>query len=1098
MSVYKEKYDIILLQEHWLWTFEADVLGDLFPDHDYTIKCADHQENIPNDVRRHGKHGIATAWKRSISHLVEVYPDGSERICVITIKCLPSPICIINVYMPAQGSEDFKMTYADHLDQIFEIKQKFSDHITVLGGDLNGSVTAPTYPHDHKLKALLNEIHMVPPDNYQNHNTIFSHNGSKRQIDYLLCSHNEILEVKKPINPAINTSTHCLLPASLDVALTITTSEVETMPPPIARKIKWDKIYVVDYKLAICKSLDASPTTSNIEDMHEVITSCLIEAATQAPPSKATSKRKSKIPVSDKVKMRLQQCREVYKQIKNRNGKVAGATSLKAAKKSLRRAIRMELAKNRKELYINIMKSDTDKDQLFYKLIALQRKTKQTKIQTLRVEGQIISDQRGILKAWASHFEKLGTETFQPHFDQDHHNRVTQTKKCISEFIDTAKPYTSAPPISNKEVEKAIQKLNSGKAADKRGISAEHLKKAGPHILTAISTLLTSALHAGIQPASFTTGTLTPVGKKDKDLMDRNNSRGIVISPILAKVFEHVIDQREQVADSTDPLQFGFTEGRSPTMASLLTTEAIAESIDTEQPIFIASLDTQKAFDVVWQDSLAIRLFIKKPIEYWKAHTKLLEDTSLQVKLNGHYSEPFTVTQGVGQGKILSTKNYKDFIEAVLSICRRSARGCHIGIFFVATPTCADDIILMANSEEHLQLLLSIAHEYSRQERYNIHPQKTRILVYNSKGPENLYTWKLGETLVKPSKILTHLGINRYATSVASNDTIQDRITSARRVTYGLMKAGFHGTKGLANPCLRRILNLYILPRLLYALESLVVTSKQTNLLDAFLKDLLKRIQALPQRTANEAPYLLFHTIPAEGLLNIKLLSFFGKIIADDSSILYQVCERQLATKTLSSNSWFVSISKLCLKYNLPSSHHLLQNPMKEQAWKRVVKTAVNGYWYDKLRDSAQEKTTLKRIWLEQPTWEHVDLNPFAVDRARLQARLLTDTLTLQYHRAKFYGESPTCKLCNMEDETVDHMLARCPALSQTRSSQLQPIFGRMQSIGEGPPRCEEETIQLLLGFTSDPVIYKLGSNACFAILHLRHILYLDYLDTPG
>ena len=376
------------------------------------------------------------------------------------------------------------------------------------------------------------------------------------------------------------------------------------------------------------------------------------------------------------------------------------------------------------------------------------------------------------------------------------------------------------------------------------------------------------------------------MGKKKKDLLDANNSRGIVLSPIVAKVYEHIVDMREAEADSTDPAQFGFTKGRSPTMASLITTEAIAESLDEDEPIFIASLDTQKAFDVVWQDSLAVRTFLKKPVEYWRAHTKLLENTKLQVKLNGKSSDSFKVTQGVGQGKILSTKNYKDFIEPVLSIARHSQAGCYIGIYHIATPTCADDIILLANTPEDLQLLFSIAHEFSKQERYNIHPDKTKIIIYNNKNQTTIHSWKLGANIVEPTQVLTHLGINRYASSTACTETIQDRISDARRTVFGLMKAGFHGVTGVSNPCLKRMLDLYIMPRLLYGLESLIVTAKQKELLDGFLRDLLKRIQDLPQRTANEAPYLLFHCIIAEGALDIRLLSFFGKIIQDKTSIL--------------------------------------------------------------------------------------------------------------------------------------------------------------------------------------------------------------------
>ena len=71
----------------------------------------------------------------------------------------------------------------------------------------------------------------------------------------------------------------------------------------------------------------------------------------------------------------------------------------------------------------------------------------------------------------------------------------------------------------------------------------------------------------------------------------------------------------------------------------------------------------------------------------------------------------------------------------------------------------------------------------------------------------------------------------------------------------------------------------------MYALESLVVTQKQMEALDVFLKDILKWVQTLPQRTANEVRYLLFGILPSEALLDINILNFFGKITIDRSSI---------------------------------------------------------------------------------------------------------------------------------------------------------------------------------------------------------------------
>ena len=114
-----------------------------------------------------------------------------------------------------------------------------------------------------------------------------------------------------------------------------------------------------------------------------------------------------------------------------------------------------------------------------------------------------------------------------------------------------------------------------------------------------------------------------------------------------------------------------------------------------------------------------------------------------------------------------------------------------------------------------------------------------------------------------PSCHLTGLGISRYATPSASSNLIHDRITSARCTACGMMGDGFYGIGVVNNPCNKRVVDLYIIPWLLYALESLVITTKQKELLDAFLRSLLKCNSGSPPKGSKRStlpPHELTHS----------------------------------------------------------------------------------------------------------------------------------------------------------------------------------------------------------------------------------------------
>ena len=163
-------------------------------------------------------------------------------------------------------------------------------------------------------------------------------------------------------------------------------------------------------------------------------------------------------------------------------------------------------------------------------------------------------------------------------------------------------------------------------------------------------------------PDSFKTGIITPVLKKGKDPKVMGNYRGITVSSTFGKLFEYSILGKLNLYQS-DP-QFGFTSGLSPVMAGLLVSEAKAEAIQNRHPLFLATLDSQKAFDVAHHTILLDKLLetnISRDI--WIIIKNLYTGISSKVKWRGECGDSFPVKQGVKQGDILSTNFYKTYID---------------------------------------------------------------------------------------------------------------------------------------------------------------------------------------------------------------------------------------------------------------------------------------------------------------------------------------------------------------------------------------------------------------------------------------------------
>jgi hypothetical protein len=341
------------------------------------------------------------------------------------------------------------------------------------------------------------------------------------------------------------------------------------------------------------------------------------------------------------------------------------------------------------------------------------------------------------------------------------------------------------------------------------------------------------------------------------------------------------------------------------------------------------------------------------------------------LKSVGNSATVSSIKQGVGQGKIASTSNYKIYINPLLDILKASKLGIHIGTLYCGSPTCADDLILLANVPSDLQSMLDITQDYSQKERYRIHPTKSQIVSYNSK---EAHSWTLGANQVPLCEDLTHLGIKRCMDSISPDSLIDDRIQCSRRTAYSLMGAGLHGTNGLPPKISLKLYSTYVMPRLLFGLESLVLTNSQINRMELFHRRNLRCIQGLPDRVASAATYLLLGETTIAAKLHIGVVCLLQTISQDTKSTLFKLALRQCALKESTSKSWFTYAGAILAQYDLPSIQEILHTRPSKGPWKLYVIGVITQYWTDLHKDEARTKSSLS--WLNTEACSYGMLHP--------------------------------------------------------------------------------------------------------------------------
>jgi hypothetical protein len=230
-------------------------------------------------------------------------------------------------------------------------------------------------------------------------------------------------------------------------------------------------------------------------------------------------------------------------------------------------------------------------------------------------------------------------------------------------------------------------------------------------------------------------GVLTSVYKKGPP-EDPGNYRGISVTPIILKILEHIFRRRHQehLAETQSRLQTGFTKGTSSLTAAFIVTECQLETKLIKQPMYLITLDTQKAFDVVSHRILLHKLFTDGiQGKDWLLIQSLYSDMTATIKWKGKLSRRIDIKQGVRQGGILSTDHYKRYNNPLLLHLEEYFSGVRIGTTRVPHVTCADDIALLTSSTDEMSQMLESVEKYSNENRYQINPTKSALLCYNTK-----------------------------------------------------------------------------------------------------------------------------------------------------------------------------------------------------------------------------------------------------------------------------------------------------------------------------------------------------------------------------
>ena len=265
--------------------------------------------------------------------------------------------------------------------------------------------------------------------------------------------------------------------------------------------------------------------------------------------------------------------------------------------------------------------------------------------------------------------------------------------------------------VSSSMVKEAIKQLKANKGDGNDGCQSDHFIHGTDKLYDMLSTLLTVMLKHGYAPDSFLLSTIASIPKnKHKSISDSSNYRGIALSSVIGKVLDIAILKNNSAVLSTCELQFGFKSKHSTTHCTFVIDEVAQYYNNNGSDIYIMLLDASQAFDRLNYCKL-FRLLRRKGlcpiVSRFLAYSYTKQ--CVRAKWGKKVSEPFSVSNGVKQGGVLSPVLFTVYMDELICQLRKTGLGCHIGKLFVGACGYADDLTLLAPTKTALNKLLTEA-----------------------------------------------------------------------------------------------------------------------------------------------------------------------------------------------------------------------------------------------------------------------------------------------------------------------------------------------------------------------------------------------------
>ena len=872
--------------------------------------------------------GVGIILDQKTSKAMKGFWTINDRVIIVKLRSTPFDIGIIQVYAPTADKDDTAVEeFYENVDEA--MKQMKSQEIRIVMGDFNSKVGK-----DRKANTVgpfglgeINErgerlIEWCREQKMAVMNTWFKNHPrrcwtwkcpgdrTRNMIDYIMIQErfrNAVTSCKS-MPGADCGSDHIPVIATMRVKLKI---------PKKAKKaaklqlniLKNDQDIKEAYRIEVKNRFEALGQITEVEEMWEMLKDSINESA------------KKFIPVTKRKEHKKWMKPEILQLMEDRRNAKGDVQKYRELDRMVKKNCNIA-----KEEWINLQceeierNSHIDSKLMHKKIQELTGKTCSAKSGCIKSRnGDILMEKEDILNRWSEYIEELYHDDRGP-----------------PPHIHNEEGYA----ILEEEIHNAFRKMKNGKAAGPDDLPFELIAALDELGIKSVTKLVNNIYDTGTIPEDMKRSVYIALPKKP-GTVDCDQHRTISLMSHLTKILLRVLMNRirNKILPEVSETQFGFMKDKGTRNAIFALKTLMERSIEVQKDLYLCFIDYSKAFDKVrHSDLFDILTSLDIDGKDLRIIRNLYWEQEAAIRVDNDCSAYRPIRRGVRQGCVFSPDLFNIYSEMILRGIENLG-GINVGGHIINNLRYADDTVLIADSEDKLQEILTTVAEESEKKGLQLNAKKTECMVVSKKNDIPKCNITCNGENIKQVDTFKYLGCT-ITPDGRSVHEIKKRI-GISKATFNNMKCIFTN-KNIHLATKIRTLKTYIWSILLYGCECWTLTKDTQHRLEAaeiwFIRRIMK-VSWTEKKTNEEVMRMAGYSRSLLNTINERRLKFFGHIMRSDGLEKCLMLGKIPGKKSRGRQrtKYTDNLNKITANHNIRTTVDLIRKTECREDWRFVV-----------------------------------------------------------------------------------------------------------------------------------------------------------------